>query len=619
MPIRKRLRDSVGVCILLAATAADGSPLVHARSNYPTQVFWGDTHLHTNLSADAFAMGIALTPDDAYRFARGQLVKGRGGTPLQLSRPLDFLVIADHAENLGVLPALEAGDPLLLATRSGALWHEKMRKALPALARLRKLESITDQSVNELRAAMHDGASVVGSPEFRGSVWKAVANRADRYNDPGKFTAFSGYEWTATTLSIHRVLVFKDDADTVSQMLPFSQLDSTRPEDLWAHLERYISKTGGDVIAIPHNPNMSSGHMFLTEDSYGRKFSRDYARMRSRWEPLLEVTQSKGDSETHPELSPNDEFANYERLKNYWTDTTDRGRRYEYARSALQLGLDQQAATGANPFKFGMIGSTDSHSALSAVEAEKFWALHPYPPSQITTPYTIPSTGEKPFFLGQLTVAGYAAIWAQANTRAALFEAMKRREVYATTGSRIELRFFGGWSFQPEDALERDFAAVGYAKGVPMGGDLTHPPKGRIPSFLIRAVKDPRGANLDRVQVIKGWRDAQGKLREKIYNVALSDGREEAADGRVPAVGSTVNIQEATYTNDIGDSELAVVWRDPAFDARELAFYYARVIEIPTPRWTAHYAKSLAVEQMPAEIPMVSQHRAYSSPIWYTP
>lgn len=614
------------MCFSAIATGAAETPhhSPHGGQVYPTQVYWGDTHLHTNLSVDAFSLGLVLTPDDAYRFARGETVVGPDGVPRRLRRPLDFLVVADHAENLGLLAALEARNPALLATESGARWREILQKALPAIQKFQESGEYDAESRGSLLAAMLDDAEVVGDTAFRRSVWEGVVRRADRYNDPGKFTAFSGYEWTPMTLFIHRVVVFKDDAATVSPVVPFSALDSTRPEDLWAYLDTYSRKTGGEVLAIPHNPNLTRGHMFMLEDSHGKSFTRDYARMRSRWEPLLEVTQMKGDSETHPELSPSDDFADYERRRAHYVKSTDRGRQYEYARSALKLGLDQQATLGVNPFKFGMIGSTDSHSALSAVDSSSFWALIPFHPTMVTTayPFSTPRSEREEretYLLAKYNVAGYAAVWARENTRAALFEAMKRREVYATTGPRIELRFFGGWNYEKADALKPDLALIGYTKGVPMGGDLTHAPEGKAPSFLIRAVKDPQGANLDRVQVIKGWRDTQGALHERIYNVALSDGRQETQEGQVQPVGSTVNVKDASYTNAIGDSELAIVWQDPDFDPNELALYYVRVIEIPTPRWTAYYAKDLEVVQMPSEIPMVTQQRAYSSPIWYTP
>lgn len=605
-----------------AAEKRHHSPYVSR--DYPMQVYWGDTHLHTNYSVDAYAWGSAITPDEAYRFARGETVTAPGGVPIRRRRPLDFLVVADHAENLGVLPALEANHMALLATESGRQWHKELQDVLPTLRKHRESRAAYDgDSVGTLFPALEVDTGVVGGDTFRRSVWQEVTSRADQYNEPGKFTAFSGYEWTPLTLFIHRVVVFKDDAATAGQMLPFSQFDSTRPEDLWAHLEEYTRRTGGDVLAIPHNPNLTRGLMFLPEDSSGKPFTADYAKIRSRWEPLLEVSQHKGDSETHPELSPTDDFADYERWGAYFTKPTEeRGRQYEYARSALKLGLDQQAAVGVNPFKFGMIGGTDSHSALSSVDSSNFWAMNPYGPSIVTEAYPYSFQDPKlwePYFFAKLNVASYAGVWARENTREAVFEAMKRREVYATTGSRIELRIFGGWNYEDADALKPDVAVVGYSKGVPMGGDLPQGPPGRTSSFLVRAVKDPLGPNLDRVQVIKGWRDAKGELHERIYNVALSDGRQETPDGQVPEVGSTVNVKDASYTNAIGDPELAVVWQDPHFNPDEMAFYYMRVIEIPTPRWTTYYAKTFEIEKMPPGIPMVTQQRAYSSPIWYTP
>ena len=617
----------------LPVNAADSySP--HAGRSYPTNVYWGDTHVHTSMSSsDANFMGDNdYTPTTAYRFARGEVIQARNGMEVRLRRPLDFLVIADHAELLGVLVSLQTGDPALSEGNGGKELEEKFR------AHRANLDSI--DLAREFRAAMSSAGRGLGRTYDR-SVWKTVAANADAYNDPGTFTTFIGYEWSSVGSvagvfgNLHRVVIFEDDANTVTRVVPFSAYDSRNPEDLWTFLKDYREATGGDVMAIPHNGNNSNGEMFASTTYDGGPLTSDWARTRSRWEPLFEVTQIKGDSESHPILSPNDEFADFETWNSWAGFTMDPGghpccpdwnldefegrKKAEYARPALKRGLDQQAKLGVNPFKFGLIGSTDSHTSLATADNDDFWGKYtknaPSPTrmlEQFVNAWPSPINWET-------AAAGYAAVWAAENTREALFAAMKRKEVYASTGPRMTVRFFGGWAYSPEDASRPDLAKIGYQKGVPMGGDLVSAPEGESPSFLIRAVKDPDGANLDRIQVIKGWRDRDGELHEKVYNVALSDGREVRRNGKVKAVGSSVDVQNASYTNSIGDPELAVTWMDPDFDSEELAFYYLRVLEIPTPRWTAYDAKFFGLTDVPEEIPMITQERAYTSPIWYTP
>lgn len=606
----------------------------HAGRSYPTNVYWGDTHVHTSMSSsDAnFMGGNDFSATVAYRFARGDLIETRNGMEVRLRRPLDFLVIADHAELMGVLVSLQTGDSALSKANGGKGLEEKFRA--------HRADTSSVDLAREFRAAMSSVGRELGSP-YEESVWKTVAADADAYNDPGKFTTFIGYEWssvgsvTGVFGNLHRVVVFKDDASTVTRVIPFSAYDSRNPEDLWAFLESYKELTGGEVMAIPHNGNNSNGEMFAITTYDGRVLTSDWARTRSRWEPLMEVTQIKGDGESHPVLSPNDEFADFETWNSWAGRTMDPGehpccpdwdldefagrKKGEYARPALKRGLDQQAKLGVNPFKFGMIGSTDSHTSLATADNDDFWGKYTKNAPSATRMFE-PFVDAWPSPISWETVAaGYAAVWAEENTREALFEAMKRKEVYASTGPRITVRFFGGWTYSPEDASRPDFAAIGYGKGVPMGGDLTNAPEGQSPSFLIRAVKDPDGANLDRVQVIKGWRDKKGELHEKVYDVALSDDRKVRRSGGVRPVGSTVDVANASYTNSIGDPELAVTWVDPDFGSEELAFYYVRVLEIPTPRWTAYDSKYFGTKDIPEEIPMVTQERAYTSPIWYTP
>ncbi len=641
--------------------------------SYPTQVYWGDTHVHTALSADAYAMGVKLTPDDAYRFAKGEMVTADNGQKAQLRRPLDFLMIADHAENLGVLPRFAAGDERGVRTAQGRRWAQGVKDLTVSTADALDAETVDGfNRAGRAIMAFKGGWQIDHgcAEDFRHSVWEEVGANAERHNDPGKFTTFIGYEWSAATLAmIHRNVLFEGGPDLTNQVLPFSASDSNNPEDLWAYLKDYEDRIGGKVLAIPHNANLSRGGMFALMNFEGKPFTRGYAQMRSRWEPIIEVTQIKGDSEAHPFLSPTDEFANYETWgKSRGTPSSAKGKKTgekasqkltkgkqkwqkgskgkakqakksykgggkgklqsgpkivsriaslsmeetlqgSHARSALKQGLDQKATLGANPFKFGMIGSTDTHTGLSTADEDNFWGkMGTNEPS----PYRA-ATGS------MFGAAGYAAIWATENTRESLFAAMRRKEVYATTGPRITVRFFGGWDYAPDDAVRADLAREGYTKGVPMGGDLTSAPAGKSPRFLIRAVKDPDGANLDRVQVVKGWRDEKGELQEKIYNVALSDGRTTDRGGKVKPVGNTVDLENASYTNGIGDPELAVVWRDPDSDKHELSFYYVRVLEIPTPRWTAYDAKFYSLKDLPESTPMIIQERAYSSPIWYTP
>jgi len=585
----------------------------YTTQSHPTNVYFGDTHLHTNLSVDANGMrNENLTPGDAYRFAKGEAVTTASGMVAKLRRPLDFLVVADHAENMGVMRAARAAEPDFLALAVGREWYDIAKND----------DTGTAWAINK----------PVTNEKFRLSIWQEVTGAADAHNKPGHFTAFIGYEWSSywrpdLMAAIHRVVIFKDSSDKTNKIIPFSRYDSSDPEKLWAFMEEYEKNTGGDVLSIPHNSNLSLGQMYTLRDYTGKPFTADYAKFRSRWEPLVETTQFKGDSESHPLLSPTDEFADYETW-NSWNgkelgQALSEKRKtelpHDYVRSALRLGLQEQARLGVNPFKVGMIGSTDAHTSLATADENNFWGkMTWYSPSaeRFYSP-VLPWAPDRHGW--QYASSGYTAVWAEENTRKALFAAMKRKEVYATTGPRMVVRFFGGWAYKKDDAFRSDFAKIGYRNGVPMGGDLTSAPKGKSPTFLLRVTKDPDSANLDRVQIIKGWLDKQGKTHEKIFNVALSDGRRNDKNGKAPPVGNTVDIRDASYTNTIGDPELAMVWQDPDFNSSELAFYYLRVLEIPTPRWTAYDAKFFNVRDIPDEVPMITQERAYSSPIWYTP
>ncbi len=457
-------------------------------------------------------------------------------------------------------------------------------------------------------------------------MWQATVDAAEKYNEPGKFTAFIGYEWTSLIKgnNLHRVVIYRDGADKAVQRLPYTMLQSPDPEKLWEELAAYEEQTGGQVLAIPHNGNLSNGMMFDVETVSGEPLTTAYAEERQRWEPLYETTQIKGDGETHahPLLSPDDEFADYEtwdmgNLDNSQLKTPEMlpG---EYARSGLKRGLEFAEQLGVNPYKFGQIGSTDSHTSLPAVEEDNFYGKHSgVEPEPERWEHIVINGVEENIYGWQMAASGFAAVWATENTREAIWDAMMRRETYATTGSRPKLRFFGGYNFDGSESADDLFAADGYAKGVPMGGDL---PAGEgAPTFLVAATMDEASGNLDRLQIVKGWLDADGVAQERVYDVAVSDGRTINADGRcTESVGNTVDIVTATWRNSIGAESLNAVWTDPDFDASQRAFYYVRLLEIPTPRWTAYEAQRFQIE-MGKEVPMFGQERAYSSPIWHTP
>jgi len=596
----------------------------YAQRNFPNLPLWGDTHLHTAFSFDAGAFGARLLPPDAYRFAKGEEVISSTGQPVRLSRPLDFLVVADHSDNMGFFPNLQAGAPYVMASEKGRKWHE-MIKAGGQEAVKAAVELIVAFSQDKFPKEL---ASLPGTSVYR-STWDDTINAAEEANDPGHFTAFIGYEWTSLVKgnNLHRVVMYRDGDDRARLMEPYTMtppLGSPNPVDLWKWMGAYEKKTMGQVLAIAHNGNMSNGIMFPEIKAFGKKIGKEYVETRARWEPLYEVTQIKGDGEAHPFLSPNDEFADYGTWDQGNLDLSvvkkDEMLRFEYARSALKTGLRLEDKLGTNPYQFGMIGSTDSHTALAAIEEDNFFGKHSGgEPSKERYKHPMAKVGDLEYPGYSMVSSGWAAVWANENTRESIFDAMKRKETYATTGSRMIVRFFGGWEFDSKDANNRLPARIGYSKGVPMGGNLSAPPKGKkAPTFLVAALKDPIGGNLDRIQIIKGWVDAKGKMLEKVYDVAWSDDRKPDAKGKLPSVGNTVDVANATWTNTIGTTELITVWKDPDFDVKENAFYYARVIEIPTPRWTAFDAKYFKVN-MPKKVPMTTTERAYTSPIWYKP
>ena len=595
----------------------------YADRSFPTRPFFGDTHLHTSFSMDAGAFGARLGPREAYRFARGEQVTSSSGQPVKLSRPLDFLVVADHSDNMGFFPDLLAGKPSVLADPTGKKWYDMVQSGHGADAAIEIIVAFSHNKFPE------DLMYYPGTTAYK-SAWQKTIDAADEFNEPGGFTAFIGYEWTSNTggNNLHRNVIFRDGADKASQVEPFTvypPYGSDNPEDLWKWLKTYEEKTGGSVLAIAHNGNLSNGLMFPMVESFGKKLDGDYAKTRAKWERLYETTQTKGTGEAHPYLSPNDEFADYEIWDKGNLDGSVAKKKsmleFEYARAAYKNGLKLEQELGTNPYKFGLIGSSDAHTGLAAMEEDNFFGKttpqEPSPERMLAAFVDNKQTGVK-IMDWEVGASGYAAVWATENTRASIWDAMQRKETYATTGPRMIVRFFGGWDFQPGDAEDRLPAHTGYSRGVPMGGDLGAAPEGKSPTFLVAALKDPIGANLDRYQIVKGWLDANGELHEKVYDVVWSGDRKQGEDGKVPAVGNTVDVENATWTNTIGAPELITVWSDPEFDPAEPAFYYGRVLEIPKPRWTAHDAKFYGTKPLPGTV-MTLQDRAYTSPIWYTP
>jgi hypothetical protein len=592
-------------------------------ANFAEGLYWGDTHLHTRYSTDSGMIGNKLSPEEAYRFAKGEEVITSSGQRARLIRPLDFLVVADHAANLGLAPMIAESNPELLKSEWGRRFHDMVKAGQGYEAfRLWGTEGIAKNT------------DLIDNPKMMRTVWERQIEAAEKHNDPGRFTALIGFEWTSINTmeypsNLHRVVIFKDDGDKPAQVLPFSTFDSHDPEKLWEYMAAYEEKTGGSVLAIPHNGNLSNGLMFSVERLNGDPIDRDYAETRMRWEPIYEVTQIKGDGEAHPKLSPTDEWADYGtwdkadiagfKLKEDWM------LQYEYARTALQVGLQQEQKLGVNPFKFGMVGSTDSHTAMASTREENYWGKMPSaePSPDRWEHYVIKSfSGDdaSSTFEYETLASGLAAVWARENTRDGIFEGMQKKEVYATTGTRIVVRFFGGWDYEADDVYRPDAVSIGYRKGVPMGGDLPAKPAGaKAPVFMVGALKDSWSGNLDRIQIVKGWVDSNGDRQERIYDVAVSDGRVIGADGRCTTpVGNTVDEANATYLNTIGDAELRAVWIDPDFIPAHPAVYYARVLEIPTPTWQA-YDMQFFGTTMPESVPRSHQDRAYTSPIWYSP
>jgi hypothetical protein len=637
------LRVAIGLCMSLPMMAQDPRGTIHsdigelrppdpakfykepgyspyAGKHFPERPLFGDQHLHTGWSADAGMSGATLSPEDAVRFARGEQVKSTTGQPVRLSRPLDWVVISDHSDGMGTIFGVREGNPEMMGDATLKRWHDMMASGPEGSAKA-TMELIAAQSNKKLPPAITD-------PKWAKSYWERNTAIMEKYNDPGRFTAFIGYEWTSNAgggNNLHRNVIYRDGKKIADQVLPMTTFQSENPEDLWKWMADFEKKTGGKLLAIPHNGNLSNGRMFELQMFMGGPMTKDWAQQRQTWEPLFEAIQMKGQSESHPSLSPNDEFAaGYE----LW----DRGNlnlvpkkpgmiEHEYLRQAYKDGLKVEKDLGANPFKYGMAGGTDTHNGLTADEEDNFFAkfvsAEPRPDRWNEDAMKF---GDRVVKGWEMTAAGRTAVWALENTRESIWDAMKRRETYATSGPRMSVRFFGGYEFVPADASSRNPAIAGYTKGIAMGGDLKKASAGKAPTFLVAALKDPLSGNLDRIQIIKGWLDAGGKLHERIYDVVWGDAetRKPGANGKLPAVGNTVDLKTASWTNTIGDPELITVWKDPDFDPTLKAFYYARVLEIPTPRWTAYDAVYFKVKIDP-NVPMITQERAFTSPIWYSP
>jgi hypothetical protein len=602
-----------------AATVAAPAPQAKSapEPTYPTRAYFGDTHVHSGWSADAGLDGATLSPEDAFRFARGEEVKSNTGQMAKLKRALDWIVITDHSDGMGTINEIRDGNPKMIADPVLKRMYEAMRSGDEEKSRAALLEIINLQSTGKLPKQVMD-------PMWMVSAWDKTVRIADKYDEPGKFSALIGYEWTPNPGggdNLHRNVIYRDGADKAGQELPLTTFQTEDPEKLWEWMEKYEAKTGGKLLAIPHNGNLSNGRMFEEKTFTGAPLTKGYADARQKWEPLFELTQIKGQSESHPSLSPTDEFAGW--------DLWDRGNlngvakkpamlRTEYWREALKSGLRLEATLGTNPFKYGANAATDTHTGLATADDDNFWGKFAGSEPSPTRWKPVMIGGGRPgvIYSWEQAAAGYVGVWATANTRAALWDAMKRKETFATTGPRMTVRFFGGFGFGAGDTA--DLVKAGYGKGVPMGGDLKSSPDGKAPTFLIAAMKDPEGANLDRVQVIKGWLGADGKTQEKIYDVKWAGDRKPDASGKLPPVGNTVDLATATYANSIGAAELATSWSDPDFDPKLKAVYYVRVLEIPTPRWTAYDAVRYKIT-MPKKVTMIQQERALTSPIWYTP
>lgn len=621
---------SAGVCaaLLLSNQAAI------AEAPKERQLLWGDTHLHSSYSFDAYLnQNKSADPDTSYRWAKGQWVthpytKAR----IRINTPLDFLVVSDHAELMGVLKHINEEDGGLA---DAGLWGNfkrwlSIKVIRSAIADGTGVEVFRDVLPKRLHNPGSDPVNDPGNPApndtlqgteaIEQQTWHDIIDTAEQHNDPGTFTTFMGWEWSSIPAgaNLHRIVITPNGADKAKQYKPFSFLDSPYPEDLWAWLDKTQQETGSEFIAIPHNSNLSKGYMFDEKTLHQEEITREYARTRMQWEPIVEVTQIKGDSEAHPSLSPDDQFAGFEPFNHYLQSEGEeyKARPGDYVRTALGRGLKLETKTGVNPYKFGFIGSTDAHTGLSSAEEENFWGKMAYdsiPSNKAGATFSTDNKGPKGW---DMAAQGLAAVWADQNDRQGIFQAMRRKEVYASTGPRMSLRFFAGWDFSQDDVLAANFAERGYRQGVPMGGDLSPSDTGQAPQFIIRATMDPKSKPLERIEVIKGWIDEAGVNHEQIYTVAASDERELPLRGQLDKVPAQLTKQKIESPL-AGANELLSYWQDPDFEASQKAFYYVRVLQMPSMRHSTMDAQALQVEAK--NYPRMIQERAYSSPVWYTP
>jgi hypothetical protein len=620
----RRTLQAAALCQLALAAAAPSSAEVEA----PRRLLWGDTHLHTSNSFDAYLnRNTSADPDTAYRYAQGlPVVHPYHRARVRIETPLDFLVVADHAEYLGVIRTIMAeGIP-----REDLGWLESLRARVVqywlegVIEDDEGMEAFTSflpmPGPAEEAAKTPPVQAIPAAAEMSRSAWQEAIRAAEAHNRPGRFTTLLGWEWSSIPggANLHRVVFTSAGGEVAARFQPYASTDSMYPEDLWAWLEETSARTGAEFVAIPHNSNISKGYMFAESTLRGAPFTPELARKRRLWEPVVEVTQIKGDSETHPALSPDDPFADFEPYPYYIQQepTPYEPGIGDYVRPALLRGLSLERRLGENPYRFGLIGSTDSHTGLASAEEPNFWGKL----ARDSIPENKQAIGRAGGPTGwSMSASGLAAVWAEANTRQAILDAFRRREVYATTGPRIGVRVAGGWDLGPGDAGTGDLDAIAPGRGVPMGADLPPREDGQAPAFLVVAQKDPVGANLDRIQIVKGWLDANGQTHERVFDVAGSGSREPDAEGRLPAVGSTVDPDTARYTDAIGAPTLSALWRDPDFDPAAPAFYYVRVLEIPTPRHSVFDALALGRDPRTLAEPVEIQERAYTSPIWYAP
>ena len=572
------------------------------------EAYFGNVHIHSSWSFDGYTNGCITGPDDAYRWAQGAAIPGGGGGPdLKIKTPLDFYAVSEHAEYMGVFVKMGDPDsPISKLPISKEVTSDDQTVAFKAFVRI--LDNM-NKGVPQPELA---------DPALARSLWQDVVEIANKHNKPGVFTTFPAFEWTSApgNRNMHRVVVFKNSQNVPA--LPYSTLDSNKPGDLWRYMES-ARDHGATLLAIPHNGNASDGLMFSTVDSNGDALDADYARARMRNEPLYEISKIKGTSETHPELSPNDEFAGFELWQYTLSALAEPNTKQHgsYLRQAYRDGLTLDAAGKGNPFKYGIIGDSDSHNSAASIEEDNYsgkFGMENSPKHRLMGPLPIEANNKQ---VREFSSGGLAGVWAQSNTREAIYDAMLRKETFGTSGTRMKVRMFGGWDFDDKTLESADWVASAYSKGVPMGGDLKTARAGAAPVFVIAALKEADGANLDRIQIIKGWVE-NGQSHERIYNVALSGSHTVDSAGNAPAVGNTVDAKTASYRNSIGDTELKAVWQDPDFDAKAHAFYYARVLEIPTPRWSTYDAKALGMAPRD-DLPVSIQERAWTSPIWYTP